>query len=111
MMGTCHCTRCRKVGASALVFVERDAFTLVAGADTIVTYKPEPPYRYNRCFCAQCGTSLGEPTSTSASFPIAANCFDDDLSIANGFHMFVSDKPAWYDICDAAPQFPENPPA
>ena len=31
MMGTCHCTRCRKVGASTLVFVQREAFTLVAG--------------------------------------------------------------------------------
>lgn len=110
MMGTCHCTRCRKVGASTLVFVERDSFTLVSGADAIVTYQPEPPYKYNRCFCSHCGTSLGEITSSSGSFPVAANCFDDDLEIGNSFHMFVTDKPSWLSICDEAAQFLENPP-
>lgn len=109
MMGTCHCSRCRKVGASTLVFVKRDTFNLIAGADAIVTYKPEAPYQYERCFCAHCGTSLGEITSDSASFPVAAHCFDDELGIANRLHTFVQDKPAWYSICDEAQQFPAHP--
>ena len=109
MMGTCHCSRCRKMGASTFVFVKRDSFQLVSGADNIVTYIPEAPYKYNRCFCAHCGTALGEVTSTGESFPVAANCFDDDLDITNGFHEFVDDKPNWYNICDAAKQFSEHP--
>lgn len=110
MMGTCHCTRCRKAGASTIVFVERDALTLQAGAEFIVTHEPEAPYHYKRCFCARCGSSLGEITSTNASFPIAANCFDDDLPLANYFHVFVKEKPDWYSICDDAQQFMEHPP-
>ena len=85
MMGTCHCTRCRKVGASALVFVKRDAFQLTSGADVISTYNPEAPYMYTRCFCSKCGTSLGEVTSYNETFPVSANCFDDELNLSNSF--------------------------
>lgn len=109
MMGTCHCTRCRKVGASTLVFVKRDAFQLTSGADVISTYKPEAPYMYNRCFCSKCGTSLGEVTSDNETFPVSANCFDDELNISNSFHEFVKEKPHWYKIGDEAKQFQEHP--
>lgn len=109
MMGSCHCTRCRKVGASTLVFVNRGDFNIVAGEDAVVTYKPEAPYKYSRCFCSRCGTSLGEVTSDSDTFPVAANCFDDELGIGIQFHVFVKEKPSWYSICDEAQQFPEHP--
>jgi len=74
-----------------------------------MTYKPEPPYVYERCFCSRCGTSLGEVTSTNDSFPIAANCIDDELNLTNVFHEFVKEKPSWYAICDGAKQFTEHP--
>lgn len=109
MMGTCHCSRCRKVGASTFVFVLRDAFELVSGEDVISTFAPEAPYQYNRCFCSRCGTALGEVTSESESFPVAANCFDDDIGLANLFHEFVKEKPSWYSIADEARQFMEHP--
>ena len=109
MMGTCHCTRCRKIGASTFVFVKRDSFQLISGKEAIVTYTPEAPYKYNRCFCIHCGTSLGEVTSDGESFPVAANCFDDELSIPMAFHEFVKEKPNWYGICDEAKQFSEHP--
>ncbi|UVK97008.1 GFA family protein [Pseudomonas sp. B21-048] len=109
MMGTCHCSRCRKVGASTFVFVNRSSFELISGADSITTFKPEAPYKYNRCFCSHCGTALGEVTSTAESFPVAANCIDEALTITNLFHEFVKEKPSWYDICDSAKQFPEHP--
>ncbi|WP_428718066.1 GFA family protein [Undibacterium curvum] len=109
MMGTCHCTRCRKIGASTFVFVKRESFSLIEGAAFITTYQPDAPYQYKRCFCSRCGTALGEITSSLASFPIAANCFDDVLSISNQFHEFVKEKPDWYSICDEAQQFLEHP--
>ncbi|WP_250207682.1 GFA family protein [Curvibacter sp. CHRR-16] len=109
MMGTCHCTRCRKSGASTFVFVKRDAFELLSGAESITTYKPEAPYKYNRCFCSKCGSSLGEVTSTNESFPVAANCFDNEIQLKNLFHEFVKEKPSWYEISDDAKQFMEHP--
>ncbi|MEX0370816.1 MAG: GFA family protein, partial [Tateyamaria sp.] len=67
MMGTCHCSRCRKLGTSTIVFVDRDQFTLVSGQADIKTLAPKSPFTYHRSFCLRCGTSLGEPLSPDAS--------------------------------------------
>jgi hypothetical protein len=103
-MGTCHCSRCRKLGASTIVFVKRETPQWVQGKEHVALYQPEAPYKYGRCFCAMCGTSLGEILSESESFPIAANAFDTDWGLRNQFHEFVAEKPAWSEICDRAPQ-------
>jgi len=110
LMGTCHCASCRKSGASVFVIVKRNAFRLVSGADSIATFRHEP-HETDRCFCSRCGTALGEVMSAEATFPVAAHCFDDELGISNGFHAFVSEKPAWQDICDEARRFARHPPA
>jgi len=51
---------------------------------------------------------LGEIGSENESFPVPVNCLDDP-EIRNQFHVFVSSKPVWYEICDSAQQFQENP--
>lgn len=109
MMGTCHCARCRKSGASVFVLVRREDFRWICGRDLVSAYEPPPPFHYLRGFCRQCGSALGEPTSSEATFPVAANCLDDDPGVRNRFHEFVADKPAWYEIGDDAPQFPRHP--
>lgn len=109
MLGTCHCTRCRKVGASAIAFVKSSALEIIQGRDAISTYKAVPPYKYDRCFCSVCGSALGEILSCEESFPIAANCIDDPIEVENSFHEFVSEKPGWLKIGDSAKQFEEHP--
>ena len=110
MMGSCHCSRCRKLGASTILFVKKSEFTLLQGHAFIEKYQPEAPFHYIRSFCKNCGTALGEISSENESFPIPANCLDDDLPLNIQFHVHVASKPNWYSICDAAPQFQENPP-
>ncbi|WP_299608949.1 GFA family protein [uncultured Tateyamaria sp.] len=95
MMGTCLCSRCRKLGTSTIVFVERDQFTLTAGEGEIETVVPVPPFTYHRSFCRACGTSLGEPLSPETSFPINAQCLDDDPGVRNTFHEHEGDRPVW----------------
>ena len=109
LMGTCHCSRCRKVGASTIVFVEKADLTWIQGKDRVALYRPTAPYKYGRCFCEICGTSLGEILSDEDSFPIPANAFDTGLTLRNQFHEFVSEKPAWSDICDDAPRSEGHP--
>ena len=109
MMGTCHCTRCRKVGASAIVFVKKEDLKWISGRENVQLYEPISPYKYGRCFCKTCGTSLGEILSKEDSFPIAANVLDDPFGLKNEFHEFVSEKPSWYEICDDAKQFDGHP--
>ena len=109
LMGTCHCTRCRKVGASTFVFVKAEAFKITQGRDRIATYAAVAPYKYDRCFCSLCGTALGEILSKNDSFPVPASCIDGDLKLENTFHEFVSEKPSWLKIGDNAKQFEEHP--
>lgn len=109
MMGTCHCSRCRKVGASTLVFVKAESFKITKGRDQIATFKAEPPFKYDRCFCSVCGTAMGEVLSEGESFPISANCIDSKLDLENAFHEFVSEKPSWFKIGDEAKQFDGHP--
>ncbi|WP_018277336.1 GFA family protein [Teredinibacter turnerae] len=109
MMGMCHCSRCRKLGAGALAFVRSDTFKITTGIDNISTFKAVPPYKYNRCFCLVCGTALGEVLSGLESFPINANCIDSEIGLENKFHEFVSEKPSWFQIGDNAKQFNEHP--
>ena len=109
MMGTCHCTRCRKVGASTLVFIKKNTLKWIQGQENIKVFEPSEGYKYHRTFCKTCGTALGEILSTEDSFPISAHTIDSNLSVKNQFHEFVSEKPDWSDIGDDAKQFIEHP--
>jgi len=109
MMGTCHCSRCRKVGASTIVFVKKEDLKWIQGQEHVQLFQPTPPYMYGRCFCKICGTSLGEILSDSDSFPIAANALDSELEVKNSLHEFVNEKPSWYEICDNAKQSEGHP--
>lgn len=103
-MGTCHCSRCRKLGTSTIIFVKRDQFTLQSGKDQIQTVVPEAPHMYYRSFCSECGTALGEPLSPEDSFPLNAQCLDEDPGLRNEFHEFTQDRPVWADsVIDSYP--------
>jgi len=109
MMGACHCSRCRKVGAGNMVFVKAKNFHWISGKEKVATYVPEEGYKYHRSFCSSCGTALGEILSEEDSFPISAHVIDDALDARNSFHEFVSEKPDWVVIGDDAKQFEEHP--
>ena len=112
MLAECHCSRCRKIGATPFAMVYRDSLSLEAGTEEIVTYRPDPPYKYERSFCGRCGTSLGEILSSDELFPISANCFDEELGIPVLFHEHVASKPPWRgEIPDGVKQFDGDPSA
>ena len=109
LMGMCHCSRCRKLGASALAFVTSESFRITAGKDKIQRYQPVPPFELDRYFCSACGTALGEVLSDQKTFPINAHCLDTEIDVPLTFHEFVADKPSWFTIGGDARQFEQNP--
>lgn len=109
MMATCHCSRCRKVGASVFVIVTAESFRWSAGEELVTRYAPEAGYRYSRAFCSRCGSSLGDAGSDQPTYAVAANALDSDPGVRNRFHEFVDEKPAWSTICDDAKQFAKHP--
>ena len=48
LMGTCHCSRCRKVGASTIMLVKKETVKINQGREFIATYVPEEGYKYKR---------------------------------------------------------------
>ena len=108
-LAECHCSRCRKVGATPFARIASRTFELLSGRDKIKAFPPVPPFMYPRMFCVVCGTSLGELTSGEEMFPIPANCFDDDLGLPIRFHDHVADKPAWVTSPDTVTKFERNP--
>lgn len=109
MMGTCHCSRCRKLGANIFVFVKSESLNWISGKEDVAEYEPEDGYLYHRSFCKKCGTALGEILSEEDSFPISAHLIDSDVDMQNHFHEFVAEKPSWLPIGDDAKQFDRHP--
>jgi len=79
---------------SRIVFIKKQDLEWQSGKEHVILYKPALPYKYGRCFCKQCGTSLGEILSDDESFPIGANALDGEFAVRNQFHEFVSEKPS-----------------
>jgi hypothetical protein len=105
----CHCSRCRKVGATPFAIVDAESFELSSGGDQIVQYRPEPSFKFTRSFCGKCGTSLGEMGGDGKSFPIPLNCLDDDLGLEIRFHEHVAGRPGWDVIPEGSKQFEGDP--
>mgnify|MGYP005646081811 CR=1 FL=1 len=108
-LAICHCSRCRKLGVSEFFMVEKDTFTWLAGKQSVLEYVPEAPFKYKRCFCQKCGSSLGEILSTDDKFPIAANALDTDPNIDVWFHEHVATKPSWQLVHEDAKLFDGDP--
>jgi hypothetical protein len=108
-LAICHCSRCRKLGCSEFFMIDRASLEWVSGKEEVGQYVPEKPYQYSRCFCKQCGSSLGEILSEDEQFPIAANALDTDPNIPVWFHEHVATKPSWQCVHPNATLFDGNP--
>ena len=108
-LAICHCSRCRKLGTSEFFMVERSSFSWVSGKEFVSEYLPEDGFKYKRCFCNKCGSSLGEILSTDEKFPLPANSLDYDPNINVWFHEHVATKPSWQLIHEGAKLFDGDP--
>jgi hypothetical protein len=110
MIGTCHCSRCRKTGAPAFIVIRSDAFRFTKGQEFVARYVPEPPYTSPRLFCQKCGTALAELELPQQGWgSVAVSALDGDPGVRNRFHEYVNSKAPWYEILDGQPQFQERP--
>jgi hypothetical protein len=107
----CHCTMCRKAHGAAFATygdVERSEFSLLSGADDIMSYRSSPGV--TRTFCKRCGSTLQfisdkRPTT----FSLALGTLDDDPDVATSSHIFTGSKAPWFQITDDLPRYAERP--
>lgn len=99
----CHCDMCRHWhGAPGMAVSFEDGVTITAGRDRIATY--DSSEWATRAFCKSCGTTLFYKLKSVETFSAQAGLFDlpDDLGINE--HIFIDEKPGWYDFKDDAPR-------
>ena len=102
----CHCSRCRKAAGifSAVLIGKADDLRVAEGQDQIAKFKAGPDAKFERCFCKQCGTSLGD-MATGDIYVVAASALDDDPGIRPTLHIHTASKPDWYEITDDLKKF------
>lgn len=97
----CHCKMCRRWGNGLPL----------AGVNTKVTLQQSDLLRWwksspwgERGFCGQCGSSLFWRSSNIEQWGVAVGALDDDSELQICGHIFVDDKPRFYDFTDDTPR-------
>ena len=102
--GICHCGQCRRWGGGAgVVCVDAPGATLES-ADTLRWHRTSE--QSERGFCGSCGTPLfwrGATTGDGGAITeFCAGALQDDRNITVSRHIYVDDKPAYYDMAGDA---------
>jgi hypothetical protein len=102
----CHCSRCRKTAGvfSAVLIGQADDLKLTEGEEYIKKFEPGPEGKFNRYFCSECGSPLGDMVN-GESYVVAASALDSDPGIRPSVHIHAASKPDWYEISDNLKKF------
>lgn len=103
----CHCRRCQKAMGSP--FYARALFDpkAVTIQGEVANYPSSETL--NRVFCPACGTRLFSRRTNGTAIGVALAVFDDRNAFQPTEHIWVSEKPAWVNIQDGLPQYPQGP--
>lgn len=98
----CHCSQCRKQSGLYFAATAADDKSLTIKGDTLKWYKASP--EASRGFCGTCGSSLFWKHDEEDFTSILAGSIDGASGLEIAKHIYVGDKPDWYDITDGKPQ-------
>ena len=100
----CHCGQCRKTTGNFFTASNAPAASVTFTADDgLAWYKSSD--RAERGFCKACGSNLFWREFGSDTISITAGSLDGQTGLHIKEHIYVADKPDWYDITDGKPQF------
>jgi hypothetical protein len=103
----CHCGQCRRwAGGGPLMSIRFKGGLSLDADETLVWYRSSE--HGERGFCSRCGSSLfwrapGQGTNASASL----GTLPEDHGLEIACHIWVEDKPGWYDFADDKPRWTE----
>lgn len=100
----CHCSMCQRLhGNFGPHSKARKVNITITTSDGLAWYKTSDVAR--RGFCRECGSSLfWEPFELDAT-GIIAGSLDGPTGLKTIGHIFVDEKPDYYEITDSLPQF------
>lgn len=103
----CHCKQCQKLngnfGAHSKALTRNIEIT---SDDALTWFRISPTTR--RGFCNRCGSSLFWEALGQSGTGIIAGSLDNPDELTTIGHIFVDDKPGYYEINDDLPQFPKS---
>ncbi len=99
----CHCGQCRKQTGSYVAATQTGDDAVVFTSDaTLAWYKSSD--QAERGFCTRCGSPLFWRPFGRKAMSIYMGAIDGETGLEIEKHIFVADKPDWYDIHDGKPQ-------
>jgi hypothetical protein len=113
VMYQCHCTRCRRLRASAHganLFYKLDDFRWTRGQENVVDYQLPEAARFGSAFCGKCGGATPRVSPAGGVVLVPAGPLDTDPGMRPLAHIFVESKAPWFEITDSIPQFAGMPP-
>ena len=63
----------------------------------------------HRGFCKICGSALFSKFDNKDEFGFSLGTLDTDPAVKAQYHIFVSEKAAWFEITDELPQYEKFP--
>ncbi|HED13955.1 MAG TPA: GFA family protein [Gammaproteobacteria bacterium] len=99
----CHCRQCRRITGHylAATAVDRADFSLHG---EVRWYAVTENARYG--FCPACGSLLFWSHQQRPQISILPGSLDDDPPLQVAAHIYVSEKPNYYHLCDNLPAYP-----
>ena len=99
----CHCSQCRKQTGNYVTATSADLGDFhLEPSETLVWFASSADAE--RGFCARCGSHLFWKQHGGTVMSIHAGAIDGPTGLAIEKHIFVADKPDWYEITDGKPQ-------
>lgn len=98
----CHCRQCRRMTGHylAATAVDRADFSLTGA---LQWYAVTENARYG--FCPVCGSLLFWSHQQRPRISIVPGSLDDDPPLQVAAHIYVSEKPEYYQLCDELPVY------
>lgn len=103
-MIACHCGQCLRTHGHFSAYTSTGTDTLVMTEDRgLAWYRSST--RAERGFCRQCGASLFFRPVGGTDIAIAAGSLEPGHGLRLKAHIFVADKPDYYEINDDLPKY------
>ena len=103
-IGVCHCGQCRIWGAGPFMEVDmKTGVRIDAGEDQLKWFRSSDVGE--RGFCATCGSTLfWRAVGAGDAMSVNAHALQADHGLVLEQHIWVDDKPDWYEFADDAPR-------
>jgi hypothetical protein len=100
----CHCGQCRKQTSHFFAATNAESEDITFSETRGLTWFKSSDIA-ERGFCRECGSMLFWRRSGSSTLSISAGSLDGETGLFICEHIYVADKPDWYEITDGKPQF------